>query len=317
MTFRNNSARSRQWPQHMAPLMKSFLLLLVLSCWLAACGTESQGGQSATRDKLTVVAAENFWGSIAAQLGGEKVAVTSIISAPSGDPHEYESTPNDARAMASAKYVILNGAGYDDWGKKLIEANPVEGRKVFHVAQLVSVKEGDNPHLWYNPAYIEQAANQITADYKALDSSNASYYDQQRGAFKKAMQPYNDLIATIKKDYRGTKIGVSESIYVYMANALGLTIITPREFYDAEAQSSDPPTSVVAEVNRQIKEKEIRVFILNVQVLDNTVKALQQQVEQQKIPVVQITETVNPPGDKFQDWQYAQLAALQKALSQK
>ena len=74
---------------------------------LTACGSTT-AAPSAT---INVVAAENFWGGIASQLGGSKVSVQSVVTDPNADPHEYESSTNDARAFAEANLVILNGAG--------------------------------------------------------------------------------------------------------------------------------------------------------------------------------------------------------------
>src|SRR5579885_1843512 len=99
-------------------------LVVGLLCVAAACSSDaksnagsssSTGSSSGGGAKLQVVAAENFWGSIASQLGGDKVQVTSIITSPDSDPHDYEPTPQDGRAIASAKYVIFNGIGYDHW----------------------------------------------------------------------------------------------------------------------------------------------------------------------------------------------------------
>src|ERR1700690_1584037 len=71
---------------------------------------------------LQVVAAENFWGSLVSQLGGTHVNVLSIVSDPNADPHEYESNTGNAREVATADFVIENGAGYDSWMEKLLSA---------------------------------------------------------------------------------------------------------------------------------------------------------------------------------------------------
>src|ERR1051326_5528159 len=105
----------------------------------AAAGLGASAAAAPAGGVLSVVAAENFWGSIASQLGGDRVAVTSIITNPDTDPHDYEPTPADARTLASAKYVIVNGIGYDPWASKLIDANPVTGRAVLNVGDLVGV----------------------------------------------------------------------------------------------------------------------------------------------------------------------------------
>src|SRR5947209_15280441 len=186
---------------------------------LAACGIPAAGTPSGT---LQVIAGENFWGSIAAQLGGTHVSVTSIVTNPNTDPHDYESSATDARAFATADYVVLNGAGYDDWGQKLLSANPSQNRKVFTVAELLNKKAGDNEHFWYNPDWVEKVADRITADYQALDPANAGYFSQQREALRTALKPYHDTIARIRAAHSGAAVGATESIFVYLGQALGL-----------------------------------------------------------------------------------------------
>jgi len=299
-------------------VLSGVFIFFILMLSLAACGnagSQSNTSAAGVGKVINVVAGENFWGSIASQLGGVHASVTSLVKSPTGDPHDYESTTADARLMAQANYAILNGAGYDDWGQKLIDANPVDGRKVLNVADLVGKKAGDNPHLWYNPEFVEKAADQITADYKSLDTADARYFDQQRAIFEQSLKPYHDLIASIKAKYAGAKIGISESIFIYMANALGLKVMTPPAYYTAEAEGNDPPTASVATFNNQIEQKQIQVFVLNVQTIDNTVKNIQTLVAQKKLPVVEISETVRPADGKFQAWQVAQLTALQNALA--
>src|ERR1700755_1710782 len=87
-------------------------LILCCAVLLSACGgvsAGSVGGSSA--GKLQVVAAENFWGSIAGQLGGSKVSVRSIIVNPNTDPHSYEPTASDGVALAKSQMAIVTGIG--------------------------------------------------------------------------------------------------------------------------------------------------------------------------------------------------------------
>src|SRR5437016_12245361 len=98
--------------------------------------------------QIHVVAAENFWGSLAAQLGGSYVQVTSVIANPATDPHDYEPTAVDARTLAGARLAIVNGAGYDPWATKLLDANPVHGRAILDIGDLVGVEAGGHPHRW-------------------------------------------------------------------------------------------------------------------------------------------------------------------------
>jgi zinc/manganese transport system substrate-binding protein len=119
---------------------------------LTACGGSDGTRGSAADTRVKIVAAENFWGSIAAQVGGDRVTVTSLITNPDTDPHDFEPKPNDARTVADAGYVILNGAGYDPWIDHLIEANPSSGRLVLNIGDLVGKKEGAKQKKCYTPA---------------------------------------------------------------------------------------------------------------------------------------------------------------------
>src|SRR6266852_8307817 len=167
-------------------VVRNVSVVAVAAALIAAIAACTGGSTNLHPGSLNVVAAENFWGNIAAQLGGLKVNVQSVVTDPNADPHEYESSANDARAFAEAGLVILNGAGYDDWGKKLLDANPASARHVLTVADLLGKKVGDNPHFWYSPDYVVKVADRITAQYKSIDSADASYFDQLRTKFATA-----------------------------------------------------------------------------------------------------------------------------------
>jgi len=304
-------------------MAKYFLLASIISLVLfstVACQTTT-GISSVSHSSpvsggiIQVVAGENFWGSIATQLGGTHANVFSVVSDPNADPHEFESNTGDARAFAQANYVILNGAGYDTWGQKLLDANPVSGRKVFNIADLLGKKEGDNPHFWYDPDYVELVIKQITRDYQSLDPADAAYFSQQQTAFENSIIPYYQRIASIKQSFGGTKIGGTESIVVYLANALGLDLISPPEFMNAVAEGNDPPAQTVAEFQQQISQKEISVLVYNIQTATAVTTNLKQLADQQDIPVVGISETMEPPDSTFQEWQDAQFVTLQNALN--
>jgi zinc/manganese transport system substrate-binding protein len=295
--------------------LRTLLLFAItlLSTFLAACGAPSTGPGSG--NTLQVIAGENFWGSIAAQLGGSHVSVTSIVTNPNTDPHEYESSATDARAFATADYVILNGAGYDDWGQKLLSGNPSSSRKVFTVADLLNKKPGDNPHFWYNPDWVDRVADRITADYQALDSRDSAYFTQQREAFRSALKPYHDAIAKIRATSSGVPIGSTESIFVYLAQALGVNLISPPEFMQAISEGTDPPAQTVAEFQNQLTNHQIKVLVYNLQTSTPITENLKQLAAKNSIPVVGISETIQPATASFQDWQVKQLNALQVALS--
>ncbi|HSP10708.1 MAG TPA: zinc ABC transporter substrate-binding protein [Candidatus Dormibacteraeota bacterium] len=287
------------------------LVVLVLAAGLVACG----GVGAVPSGVINVVAAENFWGSIAAQLGGTRVSVQSSVSDPNADPHEYESSAADARAFAEAGLVILNGAGYDDWGQKLIDAGPAGGRLVLNVAAALGKKPGDNPHFWYDPESVVLTADRITADYKSIDSRDAAYFDQMRSGLTAALRPYHDEVGVIKQRYSGAPIGSTEAVFVYMAAALGLRLTTPAAFMNAVSQGIDPPASAVVEVQDQVSSNGIRALVYNSQTATAVTTNVRALAASHHIPTVAVTETLQPPDGRFEDWQLEQLRNLEAALS--
>jgi zinc/manganese transport system substrate-binding protein len=290
--------------------VRSLLLLLCVLPLAAACGAPSAARSGA----IQVVAGENFWGSLASQLGGSKVNVQSIVTDPNTDPHEYESSTTDARAFADSDLVILNGAGYDDWGKKLLAANSSAHRQVVDVAGLLGRKVGDNPHFWYQPDYVVRVADAVTARYKSIDAGDSGYFDQRRADLTAALKPYEDKIASIKKRFSRAPIGATESIFVYMAGALGLNLISPPEFMNAIAEGNDPSASSVAAFHDQIAANQIKVLVYNVQTSTAVTTNLRKLASSHHIPSVGVSETM-PAGSSFQDWQLAQLQGLDAAFS--
>jgi zinc/manganese transport system substrate-binding protein len=270
----------------------------------------------ATRTIIRVVVAENFWGSIAKQEAGTRAQVTSIIVNPNADPHAYEPTVSDARLLANSQYFIMNGAGYDPWGPKLLAANPVKGRRVLNVADLNGKKEGDNPHMWYSPTYVSRVADRITSDLTALDPADAAYFARQHSYFVNvALRPYHQEISHIASRYHGVPVAATESIFQYLAQALHLNLITPYGFMKALSEGTEPTAQDKATFDRQVTQKEIKVLVFNSQNSTPDTKALEQKAKAEHIPVVPITETLQPATASFQTWQGAQLKALEQALA--
>lgn len=281
--------------------------------FLAACGgaSSSRAGGSVLR----VVAAENSWGSIAAQIGGSHADVLSVVTNPNSDPHLYSSNTNDSRAVALADVVIVNGAGYDTWARDMIAAGRSGHRRVLTVADVLGKKEGDNPHFWYNPAWVAVVADRITATFKAADSADASYFDQQRAALDASLEPYRDRIAEIERKFSGVEVGATESVFAYMAGALGLDLVSPPGFMTAVAEGTEPPVSAVIQFESQVRQKQIRVLVYNVQTATATTTNIRHLAAAEDIPAVGVSETLQPVGATFQAWQLSQLVALENALN--
>jgi zinc/manganese transport system substrate-binding protein len=266
---------------------------------------------------IHAVAGENFWGSLLSQLGGDKISVTSIVSDPNADPHEYESNADDARAFENADYVVLNGAGYDSWGDSLLSASPDPARKILIVANLLGKKDGDNPHFWYSPDYVNQVIAQMESDLISIDPSDSAYFESQYKTLESSLAEYQGRIADIKSRFGGTKVATTESIFAYLATAAGLNLISPPEFIDAVAEGNDPPAQSVVLFENQLKENEPAVLVYNEQTVTPLTENIKKLAADQGIPVIGVTETIQPPDATFEEWMNAEIIELQNALNAK
>lgn len=265
--------------------------------------------------KISVVSTINAWGSIAAQLGGDRVQQTSIITNPNTDPHSYEPSTGDARAIADATIVVENGIGYDAWADKMLASDQNPKRTVVNVGDTVGITAGGNPHQWYSPDSVTKVATAITAAYKKADHNDTSYFDQQNQQFlSQGLSDYRRQIASIKAKYTGTPVGASESIFAPLSDALRLNLVTPPEFLKAISEGTDPSPADKATIDQQISTKAIKVYVLNSQNNSPDVQAQADEAKKQGIPVVTVTETLSPANASFQDWQSAQLSGLADAL---
>ena len=287
----------------------------MLTVVTAGCAANGNVAARGTGGRVQVVAAENFWGSIVRQLAGPAADVTSIISNPETDPHDYEPTPDDARKIASAQLVIENGIGYDPWAQQLLAVDGDSGRKVLNVGHLLGIADGGNPHQWYSQASGERFVVQVTRDLEELDPAHLSEYEQRKRTFRvHALSGYTALIARIRREFAGTAIGASESIVAPLAETLDLRLITPPKFLDAIAEGNEPTASDKATVDAEIRDHTINVFVFNSQNSTPDVQRLVDAARRERIPVATVTETLTPAGATFQSWQTRQLAALLAAL---
>jgi zinc/manganese transport system substrate-binding protein len=267
----------------------------------------------AAEGQIAVVAAESFYGDIARQIGGDRVAVVSVMNNPDQDPHLFETTPSIVRQLAAAQIVILNGANYDPWMDKLLAATLRTGRIVIGAAQLTSWKPGDNPHLWYDPVTMPAVATALAEALGKADSAHALDYTVRLKMTLAALGRITQRVAQLKAKHAGTAVTATEPVFGPMAEALGLTMRNQR-FQLAMMNDTEPSARDMAAFESDLKERKVKVLIYNSQVSEKLTERLRDIAYKAKVPVVGVTETM-PANTSFQDWVLSELDALDKALS--
>lgn len=264
---------------------------------------------------IAVVAAENFYGDLAQQIGGTHVAVTSILSNPDADPHLFESSASTARTLADAGIVITNGADYDPWMDKLLATAATGERKVIVAAALTGHKSGDNPHLWYDPQTFPAVAAALAMALEARDPANAIEYSANLQKFLSSFAATMQGAEAVKAAHAGMAVTATEPVFGYMAEAMGLEMLN-LGFQTATMNDTEPAPSDVAAFEQSLQDGSAKILFYNSQVTDDTTARLLDLARASKVPVIGVTET-EPAGQTIQTWFAGQIAAVQEALAAK
>lgn len=281
---------------------------------LTLAGCSSKEGSNSTNKKIKIVTAENFYGEIAEKVGGDYVEVQSIINSPTQDPHAYEATIKDSKAVADAQLVIYNGIGYDSWMEKIVKSNTSSSKQTIAVAtDIANKKEGDNVHVWYDPTVMPKLAEKVAEDLAAIDPQHANEYRQHAKAYLTEYAPLQDKIEKLKQP--SITLDASETIFNYMAEALQYKIQNTK-FAEAVTEETDPSPADILAIQKDMKEKKITFFVNNIQNSKPTVNNLLNLAKETGIPIVNVTET-KPEGKTYIQWMTDQLDQIEKAVQAK
>ncbi len=288
---------------------------------LGACGSSDDAGSARSASKgdcptppVSVVVSVDQWGNIVDSLAGDCGDVTTIFKSSSADPHDYEPTPADNARFGGARLVVVNGLDYDPWAEKAIatlDDKPV----VVNGGNIAGRKDGDNPHIWYDPGYVYKIADAVTLALKKLEPKSGSYFDQRHEAWRTSMKPYDDVIARIKPTAVGKTYGATEGIFDYMADALGLANKTPPGYQRATANESEPAPGDINDFEKALAGGTMSVLIFNTQTEGSIPDQVRRRAEAADVPVVNVTESVPPDFTTFVAWQVHQLQDLAAALT--
>jgi len=299
-------------------MSKTLLGYLVLAAVLVAGGVAlaatGEAEQPARNGRLPVVAAENAYGSIADQIGGRHVAVTSILNDPAADPHLFTADTATGLAVARAALVIQNGAGYDSFMGTLESAAPSSGRIVVTVADVLGVHgAGANPHLWYDVPRLDRVAGAIAAGLERADPRHRAAYRAGLRRFEGRLAPLRREVAAIRARDGGTAVAYTEPVPGYLLAAAGLRNLTPGAFSRAIENGSEPTAAAVAGMTGLLTGHRVRALLVNTQAVSPITARIRSAAEAAGIPIVGVTETL-PAGETFQAWQLRQARALARAL---
>jgi zinc/manganese transport system substrate-binding protein len=294
---------------------------LLASACSSSASSSAGGGTSAaaaSATTITAIGAENEYADVISQVGGKYVHASSIMNNPNTDPHTFEASPSVAQEVSSAKLVVQNGVGYDDWATTIENADPNSGRKVINVQQLLGLPDSTpNPHLWYKPTTMPAVANAIAADLAQIDPAHGSYYKANAAQFTAGLAAWTKAIAAFKSAHPNTPVATTEPVADYMLQAAGTDNLTPWTFQADIMNGTDPSPQDVAIQKSLFTQHKVKVFLYNQQVTDSLTESYIKLANENGIPVVGVYETMPTPGFTYQSWMLAEVNALNKAVNTK
>ena len=262
------------------------------------------GAMEPRAEALSIVAAENFYGGVAAQVAGPSAQVSSLMSNPNQDPHEFQTDVSTAKAVADADIVIYSGIGYDTWMEKLLASQSKPGRVVIKVSELIGARDGDNPHIWYAPKTMPALVRKL---------AEILHKPEAVAAFSQSMQPLLATIAELRTKAEGMKVTATEPVFGSMASALGFRMLND-DFQVAVMSVTEPSFQQTAAFEKSLTDGTAKILFYNSQVSDPSTKRMQEIAKSHGVPVVGVTETQPADAKSYVDWMLVQLAAVQSAL---
>lgn len=292
-------------------ILTTLLAMMVLV--LSGCQAQATKAQKPIR----VVSSLDFYGDAASQVAGKYGQVTSIIHSSSVDPHDFEPTTKNAKAVSKANIVIQNGNGYDDWLGKLVKAND---QKIidFKVSEdLLKFPTGSNEHVWYNPTTMPKLANELANQFSKLDSSHTKYYRQNAAKYIQSLAPLQKLIKTVKQnvDQNNKLVDVSEPVFSIALAHLGYQV-NNQHFAKAIEDGNDPSPADIAKMQADIRQRKIAFLVVNTQESDSIVDNMAKLARKHNVPILKVTESL-PAGLNYKQWmmnQYEQLRKIQQGM---
>ena len=231
------------------------------------------------------------------------------------DPHEFEASASTARAIADARLVIYNGAGYDPWAPRLLAASKGKSRDVIEVARLLNKKAGDNPHFWYDATAMSAFASTLAGKMSELDTAHKSAYAERGEAFEASIARLRERIAALRSKHAGTPVTATEPVFDYMAEALGLKMRNSR-FQLAVMNGTEPSAVAIAAFEKDLRTRGVKLLLYNTQTTQALAQRMRAIAMEAGVPVIAITETA-PQDRSYQAWMLALLEALDRALDRR
>ncbi|MCI1868144.1 metal ABC transporter solute-binding protein, Zn/Mn family [Bifidobacterium crudilactis] len=281
---------------------------------VSACGSsanEASSSDASSDSKISVIASINQWGSVARDLGGDKVNVTSIMTNTNVEAHDYEPSTSDVAKFTSAKVVVVNGADYDPWATKAASSTKAT---LVDAAEAGGKKSGDNPHVWFSAAVRTAAADAITKAYEKAMPDQKTYFAGLNTEWKAKEQKLEATIKESSTKLKGVNYAATESVAWYLADDLGMKDVTPSGYAQASANESEPSPADITAYQQALGTGDIKMLVFNSQEADSVTDQITSAAKKNNVPIVDLTEQMPKQYNDLLDWMNALVSDFAKSV---
>ena len=278
---------------------------IVLAC--AACGTAtgdggtSEDAQSSEQTKtgvITVVSSVNQWGSLAKEIGGDAVDVTSILSSTGVDTHDFEPKTSDLAKLSRAEIVVANGAGYDTWATKSRGADST----LVSAAQIVGAMDGDNPHLWFSKDARAGMAKELADAFSKARPKQRKRFAANLKAWQSREQALDKRMDDFADTHKNLAYGATEAVVYYLMSDMSFDDATPKGYAQAAANGGEVAPADLQTFQDIIEKKNVDVLVNNTQESSDATNMLIGTAGRSDVPVVDVSEQMPKKYDTLVDW---------------
>ncbi|WP_309127046.1 metal ABC transporter solute-binding protein, Zn/Mn family [Microbacterium sp.] len=326
-------------------------LALAAASVIVLAGCSSAPG-AADDGKLRVVASTNVYGALAAEVGGDRVDVTSLIDSAEKDPHSYEATARDRLAVQQADLVIENGGGYDGFieelrdGSDAVVITAAEFSHDFpgsedghdHAEEHAHAddehahaddehahaeEEGDhaghdhiegfNEHVWFDPHTIIHVVEQVAADLGEADPEGKDGYTANAEKLISELEGIESELDELHTALEGTPVFMTEPLPGYLAAAAGLDDATPEGFSSAVEEGNDVAPATLLAALQLIEDGGVEAVLTNAQTGGAETDKVEDAAEAAGIPVVTFSELLEA-DQSYAEWMHDAIQSLADAL---
>lgn len=301
-----------------ALLVSASVTAALTGCASTGSGANAAGAATANSGTIAIVASTDVYGDIAKQIGGSRVAVTSIITDPSQDPHSYEADAQVQLSLSKADIVIQNGGGYDDFVDTLLKGANNPKVTLLNAAAIsgydLKPTSGEfNEHLWYDFPSMEKVATRLVSALTKVDAAGAGTYTANAAKFTAALHVLEGDEAAIKKSSAGAGVAITEPVPLYLLEASGLVNKTPEKFSEAIEAGTDVSPVVLQQTLRIFSEHSVKLLAYNEQTTGAETQQVLAAAKTAGIAIVPVTETL-PDKMDYLTWMTSNLTAIKSAL---